>query len=263
MNTYISGQTLDQVAINRIQTLQPKIPYFLCFSGGKDSTVLLHLARRANANFDVHHHFCPLEPPELRNFAKRVGQGIEDYPLQTLAEAAEHHAIMPHWRSRWCCGLYKEAHGHNRILLTGIRWEESHARAKRQMVETLRHGRRTAVNPIIDWTTTDVWTYIREFNLPYCELYDQGWKRLGCVGCPLAANRNVELERWPAIRTLWQHVAQHVYKAQIEKGKPHYSSWQETYNNWARPMRGKRPQVNDCPYTQGQMELWTTPRQAQ
>jgi len=50
-----------------------------------------------------------------------------------------------------------------------------------------RQGARFMVAPIFDWTDEDVWAYIRDRNLPYCSLYDEGFKRLGCIGCPMAS----------------------------------------------------------------------------
>ena len=60
------------------------------------------------------------------------------------------------------------------------------------------HARRH-LNPIIDWSTDEVWEFIHEYNIPYCPLYDEGYKRLGCIGCPMGgtAQRMHEFERWP------------------------------------------------------------------
>lgn len=41
--------------------------------------------------------------------------------------------------------------------------------------------------PIIDWSTEDVWNYIKTNNLRYCSLYDEGFDRIGCVLCPMAS----------------------------------------------------------------------------
>ena len=69
----------------------------------------------------------------------------------------------------------------------------------RKMVEQCYKLSKTVVNPIIDWTDEDVWEFIHEYNVPYCELYDQGYKRLGCIGCPMGTvkHREEEFERYP------------------------------------------------------------------
>ena len=53
------------------------------------------------------------------------------------------------------------------------------------------------LNPIIDWEDLDVWEFIRSYNVPYCTLYDQGCRRLGCIGCPMNTKQADELERYP------------------------------------------------------------------
>ena len=69
----------------------------------------------------------------------------------------------------------------------------------RRVVEQCYKRHKTAINPIIDWTDSEVWEFIRANGIPYCELYDEGWKRLGCIGCPMArkAGREAEFSRWP------------------------------------------------------------------
>ena len=58
----------------------------------------------------------------------------------------------------------------------------------RLMLEQCFTRRKTVLNPIIDWDDSDVWEFIHEYKVPYCELYDQGYKRLGCIGCPMSTN---------------------------------------------------------------------------
>lgn len=43
----------------------------------------------------------------------------------------------------------------------------------------------------------DVWEFIKTYNIPYCDLYDKGYKRLGCIGCPMNTTAEAELERYP------------------------------------------------------------------
>lgn len=63
----------------------------------------------------------------------------------------------------------------------------------------------TTLNPIVDWDDGEVWEFIKEYKVPYCKLYDEGFKRLGCIGCPMggAKQRQMEFERYPKYKALY------------------------------------------------------------
>lgn len=68
----------------------------------------------------------------------------------------------------------------------------------REVIEGCYKKRKTVLNPIIDWEDYDVWDFIRERHIPYCELYDQGYKRLGCIGCPMNTKiADADFKRYP------------------------------------------------------------------
>ena len=67
----------------------------------------------------------------------------------------------------------------------------------REFVEFCYKRQKTVLNPIIEWSDADVWEFIHEYNVPYCKLYDDGYKRLGCVGCPISTHAAEELEKYP------------------------------------------------------------------
>lgn len=67
----------------------------------------------------------------------------------------------------------------------------------RQAVEFCYQHQKTTVNPIIDWDDSEVWEFIREYNVPYCELYEKGWKRIGCIGCPMNTQQQQQLDQYP------------------------------------------------------------------
>ena len=76
----------------------------------------------------------------------------------------------------------------------------------RQMVEQCYAKRKTTVNPIVDWTDEDVWEFLNEVaKVPHCELYDEGFTRLGCIGCPLQGREGMlrDFERWPGYKRLY------------------------------------------------------------
>lgn len=78
----------------------------------------------------------------------------------------------------------------------------------KKIVDMCYKTHKTLINPIIDWTTDEVWEFIKEYKIPYCELYDKGYKRLGCVGCPMSSNQAQVLERYPKYKALYKKAFQ-------------------------------------------------------
>lgn len=104
-------------------------------------------------------------------------------------------------------------------------------RENAQMVEQCYRTRSTTVNPIIDWDDAEVWEFIHEYNIPYCNLYDQGYRRLGCVGCPMGNNKK-ELEKYPKYYKLYLLAFDEMLKNNRDKGVK--CSWEtaEDVMNW-------------------------------
>ena len=62
------------------------------------------------------------------------------------------------------------------------------------------------MSPIFEWTERDVWTFLNEVVcVPHCELYDQGYKRIGCILCPMSQHRQKvrELKDFPHVKRGW------------------------------------------------------------
>ena len=61
------------------------------------------------------------------------------------------------------------------------------------------------ISPIIEWTDDDVWNFLNTIGVAHCELYDQGWNRIGCIGCPMspAKQKIIENKRWPHVKRNW------------------------------------------------------------
>jgi phosphoadenosine phosphosulfate reductase len=121
------------------------------------------------------------------------------------------------------------------MVVTGIRWQESVKRSKRRMVEVCaRHKTKTYLHPIIDWGTDDVWQYIRQEKLPYCKLYDEGWKRIGCIGCPMGGpnQQRRDFERWPKYEAAYLRAFSAAAAAnRITKGNE-YGSGEDRHMRW-------------------------------
>lgn len=90
------------------------------------------------------------------------------------------------------------------------------------------------VNPIIDWTHTDVWEYIRSEHIETCELYKMGYDRVGCIGCPMAGKKRwKEFADFPKYKSLYIHAFERMLKERNKRGKE--SKWEtgeEVFSWW-------------------------------
>lgn len=77
------------------------------------------------------------------------------------------------------------------------------------------------ISPIIDWTDDDVWTFLNTLQIEHCELYDQGWKRIGCIGCPMSSARQkiIENKRWPHVKRNWIKAIKAIRAGGVFKGE--------------------------------------------
>ena len=104
------------------------------------------------------------------------------------------------------------------------------------MIETCMKGNtKKYLNVIIDWTEKDVWAFIKLYKLPYPSLYDEGFKRIGCVFCPLASNKERDVKRFPVFHKLFIKAFEKLYEAKKLRGKSDLSMWkngEEMFNWW-------------------------------
>ncbi len=226
-----------QIAIERLRAHEPTAGYYLAFSGGKDSQCIYRLAEMAGVKFDSHYSVTTVDPPELVQFIKREYPQVERvHPEQSMWELIVAQGFPPVRRTRYCCRVLKEQGGHGRVVVTGVRWQESVRRARRQMTERCyKDGTRTFLHPIIDWSEADVWAFIREQGLPYCSLYDEGWKRIGCVLCPMRDDAKAEVARWPKIAAQYIRTFDKVVEHRKAVGKRcTFATGQELFDWWVQ-----------------------------
>lgn len=69
------------------------------------------------------------------------------------------------------------------------------------------HGKESLlISPIFYWSERDVWEFLNDVvKVPHCSLYDEGWHRIGCIGCPMSSHRQkmLENERYPHVKRNW------------------------------------------------------------
>lgn len=172
--------------------------------------------------------------------------------------------IPPSRTMRYCCSILKETGCPNRFIATGVRWDESNARKnretyetiektkkdkiavtdeimllddnskKRKMIEHCQRKGKMVVNPIIDWLHSDIWDYIRAEQIKYNPLYDFGYNRVGCIGCPMAGkHRYKEFADFPAYERAYIKAFERMINQLKERGTaPRWKTGEEVFLWW-------------------------------
>jgi 3'-phosphoadenosine 5'-phosphosulfate sulfotransferase (PAPS reductase)/FAD synthetase len=114
--------------------------------------------------------------------------------------------------------------------------------------------------PIVYWTDANIWQFIRQNEMEYCSLYDEGFKRLGCIGCPMADKQRVaQFKRWPKYEQMWRRG----FKAMFDKykglpkrnGEPRTMEKFNTADEWFAWWM-EEENVNDTDQPDCQQYLW-------
>jgi phosphoadenosine phosphosulfate reductase len=82
--------------------------------------------------------------------------------------------------------------------ITGLRREQSVTRTDFKIVEWDSANGLIKINPLLEWTKTQVWDFIKEKDIPYNKLHDQGFPSIGCQPCTRAIEKGEDLRagRW-------------------------------------------------------------------
>lgn len=248
-------------------------PLLLTDSGGKDSSVVKALAERAGIKYEVCHSHTTADAPETvmfvrAEFARLEEKGVKctvNYPYYkgqrvTMWSLIPQKGIPPTRIVRYCCAVLKETAGDGRYILTGVRWGESQRRKssrgiyedapmnrkkkviltndnddRRKLFEACMRRKKAVCNPIIDWTDKDVWDYIQTEHISVNHLYQCGYSRVGCVGCPMASirMRRKEFADYPKYRDAYIRAFDQMIKAWANQSKE--TNWRtgvDVYHWW-------------------------------
>lgn len=276
---------LETKAIERIKlaseiSLQHyNLPLVCTYSGGKDSDVMLELFKRSGISFEVHHSHTTADAPQTVYHIRKVFRELElkgikcdiDYHVQldgsriTLWNLIPIKLMPPTRRVRYCCSVLKETGCANRMIATGVRWDESNSRRERETFEVIASRKKdkivvsdekmlltdnddrrrlfekcnvkakTVVNPIIDWTDYDIWDFYRNECSHHNPLYDMGFCRVGCIGCPIAGKvRWREFREFPQYKDMYIDTFDRMLKVRKQKGlrykNEEYAAWKNGYD---------------------------------
>lgn len=135
-------------------------PIVCTYSGGKDSDVMLELFKQSGVPFEVHNSHTTVDAPQTvyhirEKFKELENLGIkceiEKPPINksdpkkrrfTMWSLIVKKKMPPTHLARYCCAILKETSCRNRMIATGVRWDESHARSQRSEFEVLAKQKR-------------------------------------------------------------------------------------------------------------------------
>ena len=233
-------------------------PMVICVSGGKDSDVILELAKRSGVPFAVQHSHTTVDAPQTVYHVRKMFRQLEldgiktiyTMPKLTMWELIVKKKMPPTRLVRYCCSDLKETFGRNMHIVTGVRKAESNSRKNRSVYETItsdikkrvylddnddrrkltevcmKQGK-TITNPIIDWTDAGVWDFLNDAKVECNPLYEMGFCRVGCVGCAMAgcAGRKREFAMFPTYKRAYIRAFDKMIEARKAAGLPYVSHW--------------------------------------
>ena len=245
------------------------MPLVVRYSGGKDSDVILQLAKESDVPFRVTHNLTTADPPDNVYYIRRVFAALREegldcrinVPRRSLWRIMRETLVIPSRVMRVCCSELKERRMPDApYIVTGVRWAESAGRRAKSGIAMVYTARERGVeekaaagllttddastrrlfeqcqlrgvrvlNPIIDWSDDDVWSYLHSRSIEGNPLYKEGWTRIGCVGCPLAGRRARELAfaRYPKLYKAWRDAIAYVIERRKEMGNPMFLAGKE------------------------------------
>lgn len=225
-------------------------------------------AHNSHTTVDSHHTVYHIR----NTFKNLEANGIKceiDYHIQTdrsritMWNLIPKKKIPPTRTMRYCCSILKETGCKNRFIATGVRWEESTKRRRRsayehisssidkricisdekmllsdqdpdtrRLFEQCQMKAKTVVNPIIDWSNFDIWEYINSEKIQTNPMYEMGYFRVGCIGCPMAGkHRYKEFSDFPKIKQAYIHafdrMLQQLTRAKWKSGEDVFRWWME------------------------------------
>ncbi|MBQ9417072.1 MAG: phosphoadenosine phosphosulfate reductase family protein [Bacteroidales bacterium] len=225
------------------------------FSGGRDSQLLLELVKMAGVKHRAVYSVTTNDPPENVYFIRRNYPEVEfTHPAQNFFTLVEKKGL-PTRKARYCCAILKEGSGAGRVVLTGVRADESARRAKynevsihsnrkehsdrnstyslQQMIENehrcIKGKDKVMVYPVLRWTAAEVQQFHADHRLSFNTCYEVS-SRVGCIFCPFSSKREIEhYERDPLFkRNLLNALGRYVARAdhkRFETAEEYYEWW--------------------------------------
>lgn len=283
----MSLKELEEKAIARLRAFEPRkddLPYYIAYSGGKDSDTVRILAELSGVRYELHHNLTTVDAPETVYYVRSIPDIIIHRPEKSMWQLIPEKLMPPTRLIRYCCAELKERGGEGRRVVTGVRMAESSKRKRngglvkflmkqkatirkaeelgvdiqissqggiilnndntesRELVEHCSMQAKVLVNPIYDWADSDVWEFLRHYGCKSNPLYECGFKRIGCIGCPMGAkkHRYTEFRLYPKYKDNYLRAFQRMIDVRKMKGMYNKVNW-DTPENVFKWWMGENP----------------------
>jgi phosphoadenosine phosphosulfate reductase len=177
----------DQVLIEMISAIDPSTRIFTLDTGRmfpESYDVIERTMARYKINIEI---FFPER--------QQVEKMVNEKGINLFYESAENRKL--------CCHIRKieplnRALGGVEVWISGLRRSQSVTRTGISMVEWDENHDIIKINPLLNWSENQVWDYIKQKNIPYNRLHDQGYPSIGCQPCTRAIQpgEDVRSGRW-------------------------------------------------------------------
>lgn len=193
LGTQFETHSPAQILAWTLSTFDPEKVAFACSLGAEDVVLVDLLSKHSHLPhifyLETGYHF-----PETLAVKKALKQRygvdlIPVYPETTVPEQDVQHGKDLFSRDpKECCQIrkvqpLKRYLKHYDAWITGIRRDQAPARANAKKIEDDTLFGLVKLNPIADWTSEQVWEYIRANKVPYNELHDKHYPSIGCAPC--------------------------------------------------------------------------------
>ena len=192
----LEGKTPQEILRWAVREYQPGLT-LACSFGGPSGMVLLDMMAQIDRTVDVFYldtAFLFPETHRLRDIAaaKYGVQPIGYVSLLTPSQQAEKYGDALWSRDPDACCAIRKVEPNERALagkrawISGIRRDQTKQRAGMDIVEWDDKFGLVKVNPLANWTESQVWKYILDNGVPYNELHDRNYPSIGCTHCTKA-----------------------------------------------------------------------------
>lgn len=272
---------LEEKAIARLRAFAPMAdqdPYYVAYSGGKDSDTIRILTELSGVRYELHHNLTTVDAPETVYYVKSIPNIIIHRPERSMWQLIPEKLMPPTRMVRYCCAELKERGGQGRRVVTGVRMAESVKRKQtgglvkflkkqketirkaeelgvdiqinsrggiilnndntesRELVEHCSMQAKVLINPIYDWEDSDVWEFLRHYGCKSNPLYECGFKRIGCIGCPMGGkHRYTEFRLYPKYKDNYIRAFDRMIERRKERGlkpKKNWNTGEEVFKWW-------------------------------